>query len=137
MRIPPSFVRSSTCYCRINKSRSNMSIAKEINALIGSRMLISHYWLGSILMFRYRMISSSSSLTISWVWPDVHNDFLILFWLLPLLVPKRTKSFMLTIPMIKLLEIVGYSNSDIICCLNGKRSSLDYIFMLAWSMGEC
>ncbi|KAI0499188.1 hypothetical protein KFK09_020090 [Dendrobium nobile] len=44
---------------------------------------------------------------------------------------KRTKDFMLTYQRSDHLEIVGYSDSDFAGCLDSRRSTSGYIFMLA------
>ncbi|KAI0491692.1 hypothetical protein KFK09_025952 [Dendrobium nobile] len=44
---------------------------------------------------------------------------------------KRTKDFMLTYQRSNHLEIVGYSDSDFAGCLDSRRSTSGYIFMLA------
>ncbi|WKA10746.1 hypothetical protein VitviT2T_028303 [Vitis vinifera] len=43
---------------------------------------------------------------------------------------QRTKDHMLTYRRSSHLEIVGYSDSDFVGCLNSRRSTLGYIFML-------
>ncbi|RVW38473.1 Retrovirus-related Pol polyprotein from transposon TNT 1-94 [Vitis vinifera] len=44
---------------------------------------------------------------------------------------QRTKDYMLTYRRSSHLEIVGYSNSDFAGCLDSRRSTSNYIFMLA------
>ena len=44
---------------------------------------------------------------------------------------QRTKDYMLTYRRSSHLEIVGYSDSNFAGCLDSKRSTLGYIFMLA------
>ncbi|WJZ95153.1 hypothetical protein VitviT2T_013943 [Vitis vinifera] len=44
---------------------------------------------------------------------------------------QRTKDFMLTYQRSSHLEIVGYSDSDFVGCLNSRRSTSGHIFMLA------
>ncbi|PKU77931.1 Retrovirus-related Pol polyprotein from transposon TNT 1-94 [Dendrobium catenatum] len=44
---------------------------------------------------------------------------------------KRTRDFMLTYQRSDHLEIVGYSDSDFAGCLDSRRSTSGYIFMLA------
>ena len=44
---------------------------------------------------------------------------------------QRTKDYMLTYRRSSHLEIVGYSNSDFAGCLDSRRSTSSYIFMLA------
>ncbi|XP_047326892.1 secreted RxLR effector protein 161-like [Impatiens glandulifera] len=44
---------------------------------------------------------------------------------------KRTKDYMLTYKKLDQLEIVGYSDSDFAGCQDSRRSTSDYIFMLA------
>ena len=44
---------------------------------------------------------------------------------------QRTKYYILTYRRSSHLEIVGYSNSNFAGCLNSRRSTSDYIFMLA------
>ncbi|PKU76766.1 Retrovirus-related Pol polyprotein from transposon TNT 1-94 [Dendrobium catenatum] len=44
---------------------------------------------------------------------------------------KRTRDFMLTYHRSDHLEIVGYSDSDFVGCLDSRRSTSGHIFMLA------
>ena len=44
---------------------------------------------------------------------------------------QRTKDYMLTYRRSNHLEIVGYSNFDFVGCLDNRRSTSGYIFMLA------
>ena len=44
---------------------------------------------------------------------------------------QRTKDYMLTYRRSSHLEIVGYSDSDFVGCLDSRRSTSGYIFMLA------
>ena len=44
---------------------------------------------------------------------------------------KRTKDYMLLYRRSNQLEITGYSDSDFARCQDSKRSTLDYIYMLA------
>ena len=44
---------------------------------------------------------------------------------------QRTKDYIFTYYRSNHLEIVGYSDSDFVGCLDNKRSTSDYIFMLA------
>ncbi|PKU76846.1 Retrovirus-related Pol polyprotein from transposon TNT 1-94 [Dendrobium catenatum] len=44
---------------------------------------------------------------------------------------KRTRQFILTYQRSDHLEIMGYSDSDFAGCLDSRRSTLGYIFMLA------
>ena len=43
---------------------------------------------------------------------------------------QRTKDFMLIYRIFDHLEIMGYSDSDFACCLDSRRSTSCYIFML-------
>ena len=44
---------------------------------------------------------------------------------------QRTKEYMLTYQRSDILEIIGYSDSDFAGCLDSKRSTSGYIFLLA------
>ena len=43
---------------------------------------------------------------------------------------QKTKDFMLTYQRSNHLEIIGYSNSDFVDCIDSKRSTSSYVFML-------
>ena len=44
---------------------------------------------------------------------------------------QRTKDYMLTYQRSDHLEIVGYSDSDFAGCLNSRRPTSSYVFMMA------
>ena len=44
---------------------------------------------------------------------------------------QRTKEYMLTYQRSDILEIIGYSDSDFAGCLDSKRSTSGYVFLLA------